>query len=56
MGDSFDNILSGGKFDEAFIEVTHFEILGLNNFEQLHLFHLNFNNDTLSSDMRDVIL
>ena len=54
MGDSFDKTLSGGKFDEVFTEVTHSEILGLNNPEQLHLFHLNVNNNTFSSDGLEV--
>lgn len=56
MGDSFDKTLSGGKFDEVFTEVTHSEILGLNNPEQLHLFHSNVNNNTFSSDGLEVFL
>ena len=56
MGDSFDKTLSGGKFDEVFTEMTHSEILGLNNPEQLHLFHLNVNNNTFSPDRLEVFL
>lgn len=56
MSDYFDKTISGGKFDEVFTEVTHAETLGLQNPEQLRLFHLNVNNNAFSSDKLEVFL
>lgn len=50
MNDSFDKTISGGKFDEVFIEVSHTETLSLINLEQLRLYHLNVNKNAFSTD------